>query len=209
MGLHAVPMLENPHAIGIDEVGRGPWAGPVVACAFVFAPDAPLPHFLNDSKKLTPARRAHVLHALESMRDQGACWWAIAEATAQEIDEINILRASFLAMRRALDGLLLTQPQTADLPILVDGKHCGPELPRKAQAIIKGDGTFACIAAASVVAKEWRDRLMQQIAQDFPSYGWEQNAGYGTALHQQALKQHGVTPHHRQSFRPIRELLDA
>ena len=181
---------------GVDEVGRGPWAGPVTAAAVILDP-ANIPAGLNDSKKLTAARRAVLFEAIMAT----ACV-SIASASVQEIDQINILQATFLAMRRAIEGLKI-KPNFA----LIDGNKIPPNLPCAAQAIIKGDARSLSIAAASIVAKVTRDRLMCDLSATFPGYGWETNAGYGTKAHQEGLAKLGITPHHRVSFKPIHKML--
>ena len=184
---------------GLDEVGRGPWAGPVVACAAVLDRDrfpTTLAAQLDDSKKLTAARRESLYPALIENTD-----FAIAEASVAEIDALNILQASLLAMRRAFAGLA-PDPVAA----LVDGNR-DPDLPCQTQLVVKGDSRSLSIAAASVIAKVHRDRLMAALAEAFPGYGWERNAGYGVKAHREALARLGVTPHHRRSFAPIKALL--
>lgn len=182
---------------GIDEVGRGPWAGPVVAAAVILDP-ACVPPGLDDSKKLAPAMRREL-----DGRLRGCAMIGIGMASVEEIDRLNVLAASMLAMTRALAALPL-RPRHA----LVDGNRL-PELPCPGTAIVGGDGLCASIAAASIVAKVARDALMAELSQDHPGYGWETNVGYGTAQHQEGLARLGVTPHHRRSFRPIAELLAA
>lgn len=181
---------------GIDEVGRGPWAGPVMAAAVILDP-ARIPAGLNDSKKLTAARREALVPLIMDMAQVG-----IGSASVAEIDEINILQATYLAMRRAIAAL-----PTAPAFALIDGNRTPPDLPCPAQTIIKGDSISLSIAAASIVAKVARDRLMADLAAEYPGYGWETNAGYGTAAHQAGLRSHGVTPHHRRSFKPIHKIL--
>ncbi|MGE4611996.1 MAG: ribonuclease HII [Paracoccaceae bacterium] len=181
---------------GIDEAGRGPWAGPVVASAVILNLTE-VPEGLNDSKKLTAKRRDVLFDAISKSALVG-----IGTATVQEIDEINILQATFLAMRRAV----------ADLPALpnyalIDGNKIPPDFPCDAEAIVKGDGRSVSIAAASIIAKVTRDRIMVALAQQFPGYGWERNAGYGVKAHQEGLNRLGVTPHHRVSFKPIHKML--
>lgn len=199
----ALPDLSHESACaapvcGVDEVGRGPWAGPVVAAAVILDRSA-IPAGLDDSKRL-PAPRREALHdeLIASAR------WGVGIASVAEIDEINILQASFLAMRRALEALG-TLPAVA----LIDGKHLPPGLPCEGRAIIGGDGRALSIAAASVIAKVTRDRMMIELAGQFPGYGWESNMGYGTRIHQAGLAKHGITPHHRRSFRPIHNMLCA
>jgi ribonuclease HII len=181
---------------GVDEVGRGPLAGPVTAAAVRLLPGR-VPTGLNDSKKLTARRRDAIYDAIMDM-----CEVSIAHASVAEIDEINILRASHLAMVRALRGL----PNPPDYA-LIDGNLLPRDLPCNAEAIIKGDALSISIAAASIVAKVTRDRLMVDLAQQHPGYGWEKNAGYPTKQHQQALLNLGVTPHHRRSFKPVYNIL--
>lgn len=181
---------------GVDEVGRGPLAGPVTAAAVVLDP-ANIPDGLNDSKKLTPKRRATLAQAI----------WASAEVSlvhvsVEEIDSLNILRASHVAMERAIAGL-----STAPDHCLIDGNLIPRDLTLSAEAIVKGDALSLSIAAASIVAKMGRDTLMEELAQQFPGYGWEKNAGYPTKQHREALLNLGVTPHHRRSFAPVRNIL--
>ena len=181
---------------GVDEVGRGPLSGPVVAAAVILDRNN-IPDGLRDSKKLTQKRREALFPAILASAKV-----SIASASVEEIDKINILNATFLAMRRALGGL--------DVPAdhaLIDGNRVPPDLPCDASAIVGGDDRSLSIAAASIVAKVTRDRLMVDLAQQFPGYGWETNAGYGTALHLKALLSLGVTPHHRRSFRPVHNML--
>lgn len=181
---------------GVDEVGRGPWAGPVTACAVILDP-ANIPDGLNDSKKLSAARRAALARDILA-----SAAVSIAHASVEEIDRLNILQASLLAMRRAIGGL----PRAAQFA-LIDGNRIPAGLPCPAEAIVKGDGKSSSIAAASIVAKVTRDEIMVALGQQFPGYGWEKNAGYGTKLHQQGLQNLGVTPHHRRSFKPIHNIL--
>ncbi len=184
---------------GLDEVGRGPWAGPVVAAAVVLAPGA-VPEGLADSKRLSAARREGLARAI-----LGAARVGIGAASCREIDRLNILRASDLAMRRALAAL--RRQGVTPAAALIDGHRVPPGLDCPAEAIVKGDGSVASIAAASIVAKVTRDRLMARLARRWPGYGWERNAGYGTAEHRRALETLGPTPHHRVSFRPVHNIL--
>lgn len=180
---------------GVDEVGRGPLAGPVTAAAVIIPPhvrDMDFIKDITDSKKLT-AKKRDVLNELIKEH----CIWSIASASVQEIDEFNILRAALLAMNRAVSNLS-TKPEFA----LVDG-HILPQLPCSAQCLKKGDSLSVSIAAASIIAKVHRDREMEALAKEFPYYGWEKNAGYGTKKHMDALEQHGITAHHRLSFTPV------
>lgn len=181
---------------GIDEVGRGPWAGPVLAAAVILNP-AKTPEGLDDSKKLSAKKREALAATLRDCAEIG-----FGEASVAEIEALNLSRATFLAMRRALVALPRA-PRFA----LIDGNRLPPDLGVPAQAVVRGDGRSASIAAASIVAKVARDALMTRLAEDFPGYGWETNAGYGTKAHQEALSRLGVTPHHRRSFRPIHNIL--
>ncbi len=181
---------------GVDEAGRGPLAGPVVAAAVILDPRQPIDG-LNDSKKLTAARREML--AVE-IREK-ALAWAVAEASVQEIDRINILQASLLAMQRAVSGLSL-MPEKA----LVDGNKC-PVLACPVEAIVGGDGKLAAIAAASILAKTVRDALMQELHVLYPQYGFDRHKGYPTALHLAALREHGISPVHRRSYGPVAQLI--
>ena len=204
---------EGALLVGVDEVGRGPLAGPVVACAAVLkAPDI-MPE-LNDSKKLTRPKREAMFDAV---KDACACY-AIASASVEEIDRMNILEADFLAMRRALQalgmpGLNETAPEIpievkgsfADLTIFiaVDGNLMIRGVPAEMQMpVVKGDGRIASISAASVLAKVFRDRYMDKLAETYPGYGFEVHAGYGTKAHLDAIRKLGFTPAHRKSFHP-------
>ena len=179
---------------GVDEAGRGPLAGPVVAAA-VILPDAHDIIGLDDSKKLTQKRRAE----LEGLIVEKTAH-AIALCDQREIDEINILQATMLAMTRAVDGL----PRPPD-HVLVDGNRL-PQWSHSAQAVIGGDALHPCISAASILAKEYRDRIMIAAAEEYPEYGWERNKGYGTAEHLAALGKYGPTPLHRRSFAPVAQM---
>ena len=183
---------------GVDEVGRGPLAGPVVAAAVILPPDFPqdiLGH-IKDSKKMSAAAREKIYEPLITH-----CSYAIAVADVTEIDTLNILWASLLAMQRAVAGLARA-PDHA----LIDGNRT-PKLGCPATPVVKGDDKSFSIAAASIIAKVYRDRLMQRLAQEFPVYGWERNAGYGTGEHLRAVELYGVTKWHRTTFAPIREAL--
>ncbi len=182
---------------GIDEAGRGPLAGPVVAAAVVLPTDYELPG-LNDSKKLTAKRRDALYEQLMADTRVLKC---IATAGVQEIDDLNILRATHLAMARAAQGL----PEPADF-CLIDGLAV-PNFPLPSANLVKGDARSLSIAAASVLAKVTRDRYMVQLAQEFPQYGFDRHAGYGTKAHLQAIQQYGITPHHRRSFAPVAQML--
>ena len=181
---------------GVDEVGRGPLAGPVCAAAVILDPHN-IPDGLNDSKKLTAKRRDMLYDQIMLVADV-----SLAEATVAEIDEHNILRASHIAMVRAIAGL----GQTAD-HALIDGNMIPRGLTISSETIVKGDARSLSISAASIVAKVWRDRHMVDLAQQFPHYGWDKNAGYPTAQHKLGLERFGVTPHHRRSFKPIHNIL--
>jgi ribonuclease HII len=181
---------------GVDEAGRGPLCGPVVAAAVRLDPGR-IPDGLNDSKALGPARRATLFDAINEVAD--VAW---AEASVAEIDALNILRASHLAMVRALGRL----PGGADLA-LIDGNLAPRGLAIPAETIVKGDARSLSVAAASIVAKVVRDRMMVDLAQQHPGYGWERNAGYPTKDHLEALRNLGPTPHHRRSFRPVHNIL--
>lgn len=184
---------------GVDEVGRGPWAGPVVAAAVILdvaALPGKLAAAIDDSKRLTAVRREDIARALPACARIG-----IGAAATGEIAAYNILGATFLAMQRAVTAL----DALPDLA-LVDGNRL-PPLPCPARTVVKGDGVSLSIAAASIVAKVTRDRLMARLGARYPGFGWERNAGYGTAEHQAALKTLGVTPHHRKSFAPIVKIL--
>ena len=181
---------------GIDEAGRGPLAGPVVAAAVILPQGYELPG-LNDSKKLTAKKREALYEAL--MADD-AVLKCIAQATVEEIDELNILRATHLAMRRAAEGL----PGGADF-CLIDGLPV-PGFPLPSRSIVKGDARCLSIAAASILAKVWRDHYMQDLHRQYPEYGFDRHAGYGTKAHMQALREHGVTIHHRRTFAPVTQL---
>lgn len=181
---------------GLDEAGRGPLAGPVTAAAVIITNPGPL-MALNDSKKLTPKQRLDLYQLIKENAHVG-----IGHADVHEIDHINILQASFLAMGRAVRAL----PHKPDYT-LVDGNRMPGNWPYKGRCEIGGDGKILSIAAASVVAKVTRDRVMQTLAADFPEYGWESNAGYGAKKHMDALTQFGVTPHHRRSFAPVARLV--
>ena len=196
--------------IGLDEAGRGPWAGPVVAAAAWLDPARTPPALLNgldDSKVLHARARETLFAALHAARQDGFAAFAIAEASVTEIDEINSLQASVLAMRRAaarLSESLHAPPATA----LVDGNKA-PDLACSVRTVIKGDSLSLSIAAASILAKVTRDRAMRELATRHPGYGWERNMGYGTAEHRRGLDTLGVTAQHRRSFHPIRERLIA
>ena len=180
---------------GCDEAGRGCLAGSVYAAAVVLPPDYTHP-LLNDSKQLTDARR----RALRTDIERDALAWAIGTATAAEIDEINSLRTSILAMHRALDGLSM-RPDF----IIVDGNRFTPYGQTPHATVVKGDARYLSIAAASILAKTYRDDEMHRLAALYPGYGWERNAGYPTAAHREAIARLGVTPFHRRTFKLVKE----
>ena len=181
---------------GVDEVGRGPLAGPVTAAAVVLDP-ACIPDGLDDSKKLTAKTRERLYEELLACADV-----SIAHASVAEIDEINILRASHLAMERAIAGLRVCPEH-----VLIDGNMIPRGLRLPATALVKGDTRSVSISAASIVAKICRDRILVDLAQQHPGYGWETNMGYGSKRHMAALPNLGVTPHHRRSFKPVHNIL--
>ncbi|OYU37377.1 MAG: ribonuclease HII [Novosphingobium sp. PASSN1] len=186
--------------VGVDEAGRGPLAGPVVAAAVVLG--AAPPNGLGDSKKLSALRRAR----LEPLIQQ-TCHWALGVADVEEIDRLNIFAATMLAMTRAVSALVATLAEDRIGTVLIDGNltpagRCEGWI-WPARAIVRGDASEPCISAASILAKEHRDRVMRAAAVEFPHYGWERNAGYGTAQHLAALQQYGASPHHRRSFAPV------
>ena len=181
---------------GIDEVGRGPLAGPVTAAAVILNPDR-IPKGLRDSKTLTAARREALAAELAEVAEV-----FVAHARVEEIDRINILQASLLAMERAVAGLCVAPDHC-----LIDGNKIPLGLKGQAEAIVKGDARSLSIAAASIVAKVARDRIMVDLAQQHPGYGWETNAGYPSPAHKKALLDLGVTPWHRRSFKPVHNIL--
>ncbi|WP_282158866.1 ribonuclease HII [Shimia thalassica] len=181
---------------GVDEVGRGPLAGPVTAAAVVLDPNN-IPPGMNDSKVLSAKKREALYDVILAVADV-----SIAHASVEEIDELNILRASHLAMERAVAGL-----KAAPDHLLIDGNMIPRGLTGSTEAVIKGDAKSLSISAASIVAKICRDRIMWDLAQQFPGYGWETNAGYPSKSHREALQNLGVTPHHRRSFKPVHNIL--
>ena len=192
-----MPLLRSEGLVcGVDEAGRGPLAGPVVAAAVILDPTNPV-EGLNDSKKLSAKRRE--LLAIEIRAK--ALAWSVAEATVEEIDAINILQASMLAMRRAVEGLVV-KPVRA----LIDGNRC-PALACKAEAIVGGDGKMESIAAASILAKTTRDAGMRELHVAYPHYGFDRHMGYPTAFHLQALRAYGASSVHRRSFAPVAQLV--
>ena len=181
---------------GIDEAGRGPLAGPVTAAAVILDPRRPIAG-LNDSKKLSARKR----EALALEIKEKALAWAIAEASASEIDQINILQATFLAMQRAVAALTIPAERA-----VVDGNRC-PKLTIPVEAVVKGDGKIAAIAAASILAKTDRDAVLCRLHLDYPQYGFDRHMGYPTAAHLAALQEHGPCPEHRRSFAPVAQRL--
>lgn len=196
-----VPDLSHEDALGgliagVDEAGRGPLAGPVTAAA-VILDRAAIPPGLNDSKALSAAKREALFDPIHATARVAIGW-----ASVEEIDRLNIREAALLAMRRAVEGLAI-RPDVA----LIDGNACPTGLPCRGVTLVKGDAKSLSIAAASIIAKVARDRVMAALAKAHPGYGWEVNQGYPTAAHLAALQDMGVTPHHRRSFRPVHNIL--
>lgn len=189
--------------VGVDEVGRGPLAGPVVACACHLPEDlkAPWVAELTDSKKLSAKARERLAALLRESLP-----YALGEASVAEIDTLNILQASLLAMRRAVKTL--QQHMGDDLSLIIDGNQRIPNLDLPQKTVVQADATVPCVSAASIIAKVHRDALMVTLAEQYPYYGWAKNAGYGSAQHMAALQQFGATPHHRTSFAPVRTVLE-
>ncbi|WP_043972871.1 ribonuclease HII [Novosphingobium sp. P6W] len=194
--------LKGSLVIGVDEAGRGPLAGPVVAGAVVLC--KPRPSGLDDSKKLSGKRRGELETVIKRR-----CRWAVGVVDVEEIDRLNIFGATMLAMTRAVQALCEVIGEEPG-EVLVDGNMTPfgrrMEWRWNARAIVGGDAIEPCISAASIIAKEHRDRIMRDLALAHPHYGWERNAGYGTAQHLAALRLHGATPHHRRSFAPVAQL---
>ena len=212
-------LLSEGYIIGVDEAGRGPWAGPVCAAAFWIDPrfQDKMPKGLHDSKKISAKKRIDIEAQLYDLHDQGFHDFEAATASVDEIDTLGILPANFAAMGRAVDRLAkrllhadplgLAKTGTCQIgAVLVDG-NLVPPLPYPATAYVKGDGRILSIAAASLIAKQTRDAIMAELHCDYPHYGWDSNQGYGTKAHQQGLDRHGITPHHRKSFAPIKKRL--
>ena len=183
---------------GVDEAGRGPLAGEVVAAAVILDPNNPI-EGLADSKKLSEKKREALFDEIK----QKALSYAIASASVAEIDELNILHASMLAMSRAVAAL-----QVAPEHALIDGNRVPKELICPAEAVVKGDARHQAISAASILAKVSRDRDIVAYGQEYPQYGFEKHKGYPTAVHLQALKDHGLTPLHRRSFGPVKRIIE-
>ncbi len=183
---------------GCDEAGRGCLAGSVFAAAVILPVDYEN-DLLNDSKKLTEKQR----YALRTQIETDALAWAVGEVSADEIDKINILNASILAMHRALDGLKL-RPQA----VIVDGNRFKPYGTLPHETIVKGDAKFLSIAAASILAKTYRDDYMNSLALQYPTYQWDVNKGYPTKAHRAAIEEHGISPFHRKTFKGVKEMLE-
>ena len=195
------------YVVGFDEAGCGPWAGPVVAAAAIlvkekFPPE--LAYQINDSKKLTAIKREKIFSHLNILEGE-SCFLSVGMCSVEEIDALNIREAAIRAMERASRALKLPLSITPSLG-LADGT-VKPKLPYPVRSLVKGDSLSLSIAAASIVAKVTRDQIMKKLSVLHPEYGWERNAGYGTAYHQSALMRYGVTPHHRKTFAPIARLL--
>ncbi|NIP73697.1 MAG: ribonuclease HII [Gammaproteobacteria bacterium] len=186
-----------PLCAGVDEAGRGPLAGPVMAAAVVLDPERPIAG-LVDSKRLSPQRR----EVLEIEIKDRALAWSLGAATVEEIDTVNILQASMLAMQRAVRGLAVTPTQ-----VLVDGNRC-PRFTIPARAIVRGDQAIAAISAASILAKVARDREMMELDACYPAYGFALHKGYPTRAHLEALARHGACPLHRKSYAPVRRVIE-
>lgn len=196
LSLFAISETQTALICGVDEAGRGPLAGPVFAAAVILDPARPI-EGLRDSKKLSEAQRTTLAEQIKTQ----ALAWCISQSSVEEIDSLNILQASMLAMRRAVEGLAL-QPELA----LIDGNRC-PVMPVRSEAIVKGDAKVPAISAASILAKTARDALLLSLHQTYPHYAFDQHKGYPTALHLERLRQHGVSPVHRRSYGPVRDLL--
>jgi len=188
----------NKMLAGVDEVGRGPLAGPVVTAAVILSPNDPLLGQYRDSKKVSEKKRIRLYHHIR----KHAVAYAVAQANVEEIDRLNILHATMFAMRRAVDGLDITPSE-----VVVDGNRC-PDVSIPVSAVIGGDDKVQEIAAASIMAKVVRDRLMRYIDCRFPVYQFSKHKGYGTKLHMDALRKFGPCIHHRHSFAPVRAAAD-
>ncbi len=197
----SLELAHNGPVCGIDEVGRGPLAGPVVAACVYVPPECYNLSFwadVNDSKKVIKSKRLEL-----DIQIKNHCLWGLGQANVEEIDGINILQATFLAMARAY-GQMIEELREDSLLALLDGNRTPRQFPAPVQCVIRGDQISLSIAAASIIAKVARDRLMTELNAEFPHYGWAQNAGYGTPAHLAALDAHGPCPHHRQSYAPVR-----
>lgn len=195
------------YVVGFDEVGCGPWAGPVVAAAAVLTREKFPPELacqINDSKKLTAAKREKIFSLLYALEGD-VCFLSVGMCSVEEIDTLNIREAGVRAMERASQTLKLPFSITPSLG-LADG-IVKPRLPYPVRSLVRGDSLSLSIAAASIIAKVTRDQMMKELSLLHPEYGWERNAGYGTAYHQAALTRYGVTPHHRKTFAPVARLL--
>lgn len=197
-------MVPDVDEAGCDEAGRGCLCGPVVCAAVILPPDF-VSDEINDSKQLTEARRERLAEQIRNV----AVAWAVEAVSAEEIDRINILNASIVGMHRVIAGLKV-KPRH----IIVDGNRFKPyvddefhQIPH--HTVVKGDAKYLSIAAASILAKTTRDAIMRKLSEEFPGYGWERNMGYPTKEHREALKKLGVTPHHRRSYAPVREVIDS
>ncbi len=188
----AIAGIDSKLIAGVDEAGRGPWAGPVVAAAVIFRQKG-IPKGLDDSKRLSADFRAQLYDEIHE-----TAWVGVSSVSVEDIDRLNILQATLLAMSQAVSKLC----QVPDV-VLVDGNRC-PNLDTRTIPVISGDKLCPSIAAASIIAKVTRDRLMEKLSNDFPDYGWHRNKGYGTRAHSEAIQTFGVTHHHRRSFAPIR-----
>ncbi|EGQ9804829.1 ribonuclease HII [Vibrio parahaemolyticus] len=195
-----LPPFEYPQGYqliaGVDEVGRGPLVGDVVTAAVILDPNNPI-EGLNDSKKLSEKKRLALLPEIK----EKALAWAVGRCSPEEIDELNILQATMVAMQRAIAGLKV-QPDLA----LIDGNRC-PELPMDSQAVVKGDLRVAEISAASIIAKVVRDQEMEELDKQYPQFGFAKHKGYPTKAHFEAIEQHGVISEHRKSFKPVKKAL--
>lgn len=187
---------------GVDEAGRGPLAGPVVAAVVVLVPGA-APAGLADSKTLAPSRRVELAARIR----ERAAVWALGQASPAEIDRLNILEATLLAMHRAVAGLAVARI-VPDL-VLVDGNRCPSGLPYPARPVIRGDATVPAVSAASILAKVYRDREMVRLGRRWPQFGFAEHKGYPTAAHMERMRRHGPSPVHRRTFGPVRRCLGA
>ncbi|WP_340153181.1 ribonuclease HII [uncultured Marivirga sp.] len=198
MSLKAYFNKKNAFEAGCDEVGRGCLAGPVVASAVILPQNFTHP-YLTDSKQLSSKKRGELVNIIK----EKSIAWAVAECSPEEIDEVNILNASFWAMHKAIDRLT----QKPDF-LLIDGNRFTPYQEISHECIIKGDSKYFCIAAASILAKEYRDNLMRELSDIYPQYGWERNVGYPTKQHREGIKAYGITEHHRKSFQLLPRQLE-